>query len=118
MVKVRHMVTGMRMDESATLQKHTGFATRQAILDHLESLFDDRMNFGNYGRHGWHVGHRIPRSAYDRCNPIDVRRCWDPANIFPQWGKENISLGATLPDSSTLLGLRRLWPTAWNDTLP
>ena len=60
----------------------------------------------------------IPRSAYNPNDPVDMLRCWQPRNIFPQWGDENISAGATLPNKHTLLSLRDLWPTSWNDTLP
>lgn len=117
MVKVRLMVKGTRKG-SATVQKHTGFRDRHHIIDHLQSMFTEDMSFDNYGRYGWHVGHRIPRSAYDKDNPVDVLRCWNPDNIFPQWGDENISLQATLPSTNTLIALRHLWPISWNDTLP
>ena len=118
MIAVGAMVNGKRDDDSRTMREYTGFKDRHAIRTHLASLFVDGMSFANYARDTWHIGHRIPRAAYEKSSPIDIRRCWDPRNIFPQWASENLSLGAKLPDTNTLLALRDLWPTSWNDTLP
>lgn len=117
LVKLRHQITGAR-HESATLRRYTGFSSRDDMLTHMESLFTTGMSFSNYGRYGWHIGHRIPQVCYDHTNIEDVHRCWSKANLFPQWGKENLQLGTTLPSPDVLESLRDYWPAKWNGVMP
>jgi 5-methylcytosine-specific restriction endonuclease McrA len=49
------------------------------------------MTWGNYGRHGWHIDHRIPISAFNFKAPtdIDFKKCWALSNLQPLWSHEN-----------------------------
>lgn len=122
-VKVGKMITGYRQS-SETVMSYTQFTSRDDMLAHFESTFDDGMSFNNYGKHlvdgprVWNVGHRIARFHFDANNPEDVKRCWMKQNLFAQWGKENIEAKVKLPAESELMQLRSSWPTAWNNMLP
>lgn len=62
------------------------------LKKHLESLFSEGMNWGNYGKDGWHIDHIIPRVAFNfDCpeNP-DFMRCWSLDNLQPLWEKDNL----------------------------
>lgn len=69
-----------------------------ALMRHLERLFQPGMSWKNYGRGGWHIDHIIPRSAFNYETPedIDFRRCWALDNLQPLWEFDNISKGARL----------------------
>ncbi len=60
---------------------------------HLEKRFKKGMNFENYGRHGWHIDHKIPVSAFNfnGYNDPDFKRCWALKNLQPMWAKDNIA---------------------------
>jgi len=40
------------------------------LMEHLESQFDDKMNWDNYGTY-WHVDHIRPRSLFKYTSPDD-----------------------------------------------
>lgn len=111
---------------SATVSQVTCWKTDAAVKEHLESTFEDWMNWNNHGlyRRGdpyktkWNIGHRIPCSAYDAKNPTDVLNCYDPANIFAQDSRENAEMSDTLPDASIIEGLLHIAPQSWNGLLP
>lgn len=41
---------------------------------------------------GWHIDHKIPKSAFNFETPedIDFKRCWALKNLQPLWAAENI----------------------------
>jgi hypothetical protein len=61
----------------------TGY-TKQDLLKHLESLFDENMTFGNYGTY-WEIDHVIPKSLFHienaECN--EFKECWNLSNLQP-----------------------------------
>lgn len=69
--------------------------THQELIDHLERQFEPGMSWENYGRGGWHVGHRRPVSRFKFESPQDPEfvACWALSNLFPQWEFENLSAG-------------------------
>jgi len=77
------------------------------------------MTLKNYGKHEvgaprrWNIGHRIARDHFDPNNDEDMLRCWNPDNIFAQWGDENLKAKTKLPSEAELLKLKHCWPTAW-----
>jgi len=68
------------------------------LKTHLEKLFLPEMSWDNYGRHGWHIDHKIPISAFnfDNYNHIDFKRCWSLSNLQPLWEKDNLKKHAKL----------------------
>jgi len=112
--------------ESRTALGAVGFGSRQELMDHFESMFEGWMNWSNHGvlsadpssPRVWHVGHRIALNHFDPNNPGDVKRCWNPKNLFPQCARENIASQIKLPDEAILLRIRDCWPVAWGGVLP
>lgn len=58
---------------------------------HLESKFESGMNWDNYGKKGWHIGHIIPCILFDLSNPKEQEICFHYTNLKPQWENENFS---------------------------
>ena len=61
------------------------------LKKHLESKFTEGMTWENYGKHGWHIDHKIPIVAFNFGLPSDVdfKKCWSLSNLQPLWAKEN-----------------------------
>lgn len=122
-VKIGKMIKGIRR-ESEAVMSYTSFESREDMIQHLKSTFEEGMSFENYGKHRvggpnvWNVGHRIARFHFDANDPEDVRRCWRKENLFAQWAEENLKAKVEFPSESKLLELRCCWPTSWNDRLP
>lgn len=70
--------------------------TKQELMDHLESLFDENMTWDNYGFYGWHVDHIKPISSFDiKSNSCpEFKKCWALSNLQPLWWIDNIKKGA------------------------
>jgi hypothetical protein len=70
----------------------------QQLMRHLEKHFLPGMTWDNYGRGGWHIDHKIPKSAFNYAAPEheDFKRCWALTNLQPLWERENISKGDKL----------------------
>lgn len=117
-IKMHKMCKGKT--ESATVRANTQFGSRSELRAHLESTFEGAMGWHNHGQKPghWEIGHRIARAMYNHSNTLEVKLCWCPANIFAQWGNENRKLGVKLPDDSTLLQLKPVWPDTWQGVLP
>lgn len=126
-VKICGMLDGSRPD-SVTVRELCGFANRQEAADHFEASWDRSwMTWQNHGvrkvgdgpRTKWHIGHRIPKAAYDPSCAEDMRRCWNRINLFAQDAVENqANSNRILPPDAELLRIQSIWPTSWNDWLP
>jgi hypothetical protein len=69
--------------------------TIQDLIKHLESQFQERMSWNNYGKEGWSVDHKTPDSWFDYkdINDESFKKCWDLNNLQPLWVKDNCSKG-------------------------
>lgn len=60
------------------------------LVQHLESKFQDGMNWENYGE--WHIDHIIPVSKFNiislECD--EFKKCWSLDNLQPLWAYDNI----------------------------
>ena len=56
------------------------------LMNHLEKLFDENMNWDNYGT--WHIDHIIPISKFDKSTPMNIINHLN--NLQPLNGIENI----------------------------
>jgi hypothetical protein len=67
--------------------------TIEDLMKHLESQFDDKMTWQNYGE--WHVDHIIPRShfKYETAEDPEFKKCWALENLQPMWAIENFKKG-------------------------
>jgi len=72
--------------------------TLDDLKKHLEKRFAIGMSWDNYGKDGWHIDHRIPKSVfnYERPEHLDFQRCWALENLRPLWAKENLSKNNSL----------------------
>jgi hypothetical protein len=63
---------------------------KETLCEHLESLFDDKMSWSNYGKY-WHIDHIKPCFMFDLLNEEQLRECWHYTNLRPLEAKENLS---------------------------
>jgi len=68
--------------------------TLEDLMKHLEKLFDENMNWKNYGNY-WSVDHRKPRTLFHYTFPEDTefKKCWALKNLQPMEKIENIKKG-------------------------
>jgi hypothetical protein len=59
------------------------------LLEYLESKFDDKMNWDNYGSY-WHIDHIYPLSKLDLTNVEDFKKATHYTNLQPLEAKENL----------------------------
>jgi hypothetical protein len=59
------------------------------LIDHLESLFVDRMTWRNFGRGGWHIDHVFPIGRADLSDPVELRAAFHWKNCRPMWEEDN-----------------------------
>jgi len=126
-VKICGMLDSSR-PESATVRSLCGWANREDAQAHFEMSMDKSwMTWENHGvrkrgdppRTKWHIGHRIPRAAYNKRDEEDVRRCWHPSNLFAQDAVDNQAKShRILPPDEELLQLQTIWPASWMGALP
>ena len=111
-----HKICKMRKGHhSSTVERFTGWKSKEDVMEHFERTFVDGMTRDNFGE--WQCGHRIARSMYAGSEE-DATRCWNTDNLFAQWAAENNCAKVKLPPDDELAAMRHLWPMAWNDELP
>ena len=71
-------------------EKLVGY-TCQELNEHLEKQFKDGMCWENYGRNGWVIDHRIPKSLFNitSVKSKGFKKCWSLENLQPLWKEEN-----------------------------
>jgi len=64
--------------------------TPESLINHLESQFEENMNWENYGE--WHVDHKLPITSFNiqEMGDEEFMRCWSLDNLQPMWGTDNI----------------------------
>lgn len=65
--------------------------TRESLMAHLEKQFLQGMSWDNYGLHGWHIDHIIPKSLFkfESIHDPGFKLCWSLENLQPLWAKDN-----------------------------
>jgi hypothetical protein len=81
-----------KCSKSGSAVRDLGCSIRE-LRTYLESKFDNKMNWGNYGRYGWHIDHVAPLSAFDLTNPEAIKKACHYTNLQPLWWKDNLSKG-------------------------
>lgn len=74
--------------------KHLPYSP-QELRNHLESQFDEHMNWDNYGSY-WQLDHIIPTAAlpYDSLVHPNFAKCWALQNLQPLEKSKNASKGS------------------------
>jgi hypothetical protein len=72
-----------------------GYNQEQLRL-HLQSKFEDDMNWDNYGR-VWQIDHYRPVASFDfDCDrTAAIRECWSLSNLRPLLNSANLQKGST-----------------------
>jgi len=77
--------------------------TPEKLKAHIESQWEDWMNWENYGRYDkncntWQIDHIIPQSVllYEDFNDENFKKCWDLSNLQPLETIANIVKGAKM----------------------
>ena len=119
------MVTGAHWDPQS-FPALGSFQSNEEAREHFQSQFEPWMSWENRGAHAkeneydqvWNIGHWLPRAVFDPTNQEDLRRCWNPDNLFPQCAKKNTEYRDVLIyTDDELLERCHLWPVAANDDL-
>jgi len=78
----------------------------QELKDHLEKQFTSGMTWENYGKYGWHIDHKIPRSKliYDSVDHPNFKLCWELKNLQPLWSQDNWRKGNKILAPSSMNG--------------
>ncbi len=96
----------LRSRLSSYLKKHLKNKKVSAISDlgcsvdqlkaHLESKFQEGMNWANYSKHGWHIDHIIPLSKFDLTKKEDQAKACHYTNLQPLWAIDNLKKGGKI----------------------
>lgn len=85
---------------------HKGGSTEKLLgidykrcIQHLERQFAKGMNWENQGE--WHIDHIIPLASAK--TEEELRKLCHYTNLQPLWASDNISKGATIPETQILL---------------
>lgn len=71
-----------------------GYAPDQ-LRQRLECQFQPGMTWQNHGRHGWHIDHKKPMSAFLAQGVTDPKTINALCNLQPLWAEENMAKKAT-----------------------
>ena len=90
---IRKELKRRKLRKETTWESLVGY-TLESLMTHLESKFDENMNWDNYGTY-WHIDHIKPKSWFEYENTDDdaFRKCWALENLQPLEAKANISKG-------------------------
>ena len=89
------IVNGHAIKEMRTLEL-TG-CTIEQLKTHLESQFNARMTWANYGR-AWHIDHIMPCASFDLTDEAQQHQCFHFSNLRPMWAKANLRKSDTITD--------------------
>ena len=78
--------------------------SQEFLIKHLESKFQEGMNWDNYALNGWHVDHIKPCHAFNMLDPEQQRKCFHYTNLQPLWGSDNCSKGAKYVEEAPVEG--------------
>lgn len=65
----------------------------EELKAHLESQFDSKMSWENYGVRGWHIDHIKPLSMFDLKDRKQYLEASNFKNLRPLWWRDNLSKG-------------------------
>lgn len=68
--------------------------SKEEFKKHIELQFDDKMNWENHGKYGWHIDHIIPLSSAK--NIEEVYKLNHYSNLRPLWCIENYKKGSKI----------------------
>jgi hypothetical protein len=60
---------------------------------YIESKFDSKMSWDNYGLKGWHIDHIIPLSSFNLNDVNEFKKATHYTNLQPMWAEDNLKKG-------------------------
>ena len=84
----------LRKNQKCTNTMNLVGCSKERLLNHLESQFDDEMNWTNYGK--WHVDHINPCKAFNLTEPEEQKKCFNYTNLQPLWAEINLKKNAKI----------------------
>lgn len=102
-VKIKNALSGrmrlaIKSKKAGRTLELTG-CTIESLKYHLESMFDNKMSWENYGKY-WHIDHIIPCRAFDLTDPAQQFECFHYTNLQPMEAGENLRKNDTMPDGA------------------
>ena len=89
--KIKHNIrTRLRKaikGKDASFSEYIGCTIDQLIL-HLESQFDSKMAWENYGE--WHIDHIVPLASFDLTDRAQLLKACNFNNLQPLWKDEHL----------------------------
>ena len=89
--------------ERLNIFEKLGIKSGQELRDHIEALWEEGMNWDNYGlgKGFWVVDHHIPikywKNNFDLLNNLEIqRKCFGKENLKPMWWVDNAHKAAKL----------------------
>jgi hypothetical protein len=92
--RMRHAMEGKGF-KTGTSQELLG-CDYETVKKHLESQFDERMNWDNHGLYGWHIDHKKPCASFDLTKPERQKQCFNYKNLQPLWAEANLKKGDSI----------------------
>lgn len=96
----------------------SSFRSAVHVRNHFRArIAGPSMKMSNYGK-VWQCDHKIPRSAYNHDDPMDVKRCWSPENMQPVLCKENREKHVAIVKDIVETVPKEMWPASWCGVMP
>lgn len=88
-------VKAQNAQKSGNTEKLLG-CTIPELLNYIESKFSEGMEWGNWGKNGWHIDHIKPCYSFNLVDTQEQKRCFHYTNLQPLWAFDNLSKGKRL----------------------
>jgi hypothetical protein len=85
-----------RLNEALKNNQKTGSAVKDLgcsideLRKYIESRWQPGMSWDNWSKDGWHIDHITPLSAFDLCDPLELKKACHYTNLQPLWAEDNL----------------------------
>ena len=110
-------LASFRYKKSPTFVQRTAFSSEAQFIKHLKERLPAGTRMSEHGV-TWDIEHTIPQEAYNFANPVDIKRCWSPANVRAMTVSDNGSKGYKIVDSLCMQVGVQYFPVDWNGCIP
>lgn len=74
------------------IEKYIG-CSKGDLFIHIESLFQEGMNWINWGSGGWNIDHIKPCNSFNLLKDEEIKKCFNYSNLQPLWERNNRAKG-------------------------